>query len=125
MNTNLNHKVLRMLSLESIRKITSSITNWDDLWIAYAISSLEIEVKLFNNISNLELLSYYLSQEGIVLDHNFSIEAIDTLALKIASLWKENYIPLPGVSDRILYIRDLIYLKLIYNKITHEPNDIV
>jgi hypothetical protein len=43
---------------------------------------------------------------------------IDKLALAISSKWNENSIPLSSVSDQILYIRDLIYLKLIYRKLT-------
>jgi len=86
------------------------------LWVAYAVSSLEIEINSFYNISNLNILSNYLKQENIELDQNFNIQLVDEIALRISAVWKENTIPLPGVSDKILYIRDLIYLKLIYNR---------
>ena len=110
-NTSKNKKVL-----SSIKKITRTVTNWDDLWVAYAVSSLEIEINSFYNISNLNILSNYLKQENIELDQNFNIQLVDEIALRISAVWKENTIPLPGVSDKILYIRDLIYLKLIYNR---------
>ncbi len=91
------------------------VENWDDLWIAYAVSSLEMEVAEFKGQSNLEILEKYLKEYEINLDDMITNEDIDKLALEISSLWKEDSIPLPSVSDRILYIRDLIYLKLIYN----------
>jgi len=103
--------------LKSIKKITETVTNWDDLWISYAISSLEIEIMSFYGKSNIEILEKYLSNEKINLDDNFDISKIDEISLKIASKWKETTIPLSSVSDKILYIRDLIYLKLIYNRI--------
>ena len=103
--------------IESIKKITDIVTNWDDLWISYAVSSLEIEIISFYGKSNIEILERYLSNEKINLDDNFDIKKIDEISLKISSKWKETTIPLSSVSDKILYIRDLIYLKLIYNRI--------
>lgn len=102
--------------LKSIKKVTDTVTNWDDLWISYAISSLEIEIFSFYGKSNVDILKEYLSKEKIILDENFDINLIDKISLNIASKWKENTIPLSSVSDKILYIRDLMYLKLIYNR---------
>jgi len=110
-NTSNNQNVLK-----SIKNITKTITNWDDLWISYAISSLEIENYSFHKKTNIEILNNYLQSEKIkLLDIN--IEEINQISLHIASIWKENTIPLLSVSDKILYIRDLIYLKLIYDKL--------
>ena len=111
-NTSNNKKVLM-----SIKNITQTITSWDDLWISYAISSLEIEINSFHNKTNIEILNNYLIDEKIELDNISNLQEIDNISFKIASKWKENTIPLPSVSDKILYIRDLIYLKLIYNRI--------
>jgi len=111
-NSSRNDKILK-----SIKKVTKTITNWDDLWIAYAISSLEIEISSFYNTSNIKILDKYLKQENIKLNDTFKINAIDEIAFSIASVWQDDTIPLPSVSDRILYIRDLIFLKLIYNKL--------
>lgn len=103
--------------IASIKKITDTVTNWDDLWISYAVSSLEIEIISFYGKSNIEILERYLSNEKINLDDNFDIKKVDEISLKISTKWKETTIPLSSVSDKILYIRDLIYLKLIYNRI--------
>ena len=111
-NTTNNKSVLK-----AIKNVTNTVTNWDDLWITYAISSLEIEVNSFYGISNLNILEKYLQKERVILDNSFNINKIDTLSLKIASIWKDDTIPLPSVSDRILYIRDLIFIKLIYNRL--------
>lgn len=101
--------------LKAIKEVTDTVINWDDLWISYAVSSLEIEINFFTGNYNLTILEKYLKQAGIVLDNSFNINNIDDFALNIASIWKDDTIPLPSVSDRILYIRDLIYIKLIYN----------
>ncbi len=103
--------------LSSIKKVTKTITNWDDLWISYAISSLEIEIKSFYGYSNIEILDKHLKKLNIELNESFNIKDLDDTALKISSIWKQDSIPLPSVSDRILYIRDLIFIKLIYNRI--------
>ncbi len=111
-NTSNNKDVLK-----SIKNITKTITNWDDLWVSYAISSLEIEINAFNNKTNIEILNNYFNKYKIKLDDR-NIKEIDDITLKIASNWRENTIPFSSVSDKILYIRDLIYLKMIYNKLS-------
>lgn len=105
-NKNQDEKILT-----AIEKIIKTVENWDDLWIAYAVSSLEIEVTEFKGQSNIKILENYLGKQKIHLDN------VDELTSKISACWKENSIPLPSVSDRILYIRDLIYLKLIYDRL--------
>jgi len=111
-NENKNKEVLN-----AIKKVTQTVENWDDLWISYAISSLEIELSEFKKQSNIKILDNYLIKKKINLNSSFIDKDIDKLALEISTLWKEDSIPLPSVSDRILYIRDLIYLKLIYNSL--------
>ena len=111
-NTSKNKKVL-----QSIRNITKTITDWDDLWVSYAVSTLELEINAFHNITNIEILNNYLENEKIKIDTISCLQKIDEISLKIAAKWKENTIPMPSVSDKILYIRDLLFLKLIYNKI--------
>jgi len=108
--------------LNAIRKITNSVMAWDDLWVSYAISSLELEVNELYNKSNIKLLENYLTKEQVDLtiflkDTNNLRENIDKLAMAISSKWNEDSIPLSSVSDQILYIRDLIYLRLIYRKL--------
>lgn len=103
--------------LGAIKEVSDKVINWDDLWVSYAISSLEIEINSFNGYSNLNILNDYLNEIEVTLDAFFDPSKIDELALQIASMWDIDSIPLPSVSDRILYIRDLIYLKLIYNRI--------
>ncbi len=111
-DTSSNNKVLK-----SIKNITKTITNWDDLWVSYAVSSLELEINSLHNISNIKILNNYLETENLKLNNKINYQYINEIALKVASKWKENSIPLPSVSDKILYIRDLIFLKLIYNRI--------
>ena len=106
--------------LNAIKNVTQTVEDWDDLWVSYAVSSLEIEITEFKGQSNIEILDKHLKKKKIDLDNFFTNKNIDKLALQISTLWKEDSIPLPSVSDRILYIRDLIYLKLIYNKLNYK-----
>ena len=107
--------------LKSIEKITDTIADWDDLWISYAVSSLEIENLSTYEKTNLTLLNEYLRKEKIKLDNSFNVKEIDATALNLASVWDDSKIPFPlpisKMSDKILYIRDLLFLKLIYNRV--------
>ncbi len=103
--------------LKVIKKIENSVENWDDLWIAYAVSSLEIEINSFTEFNNVDLLEKHLKKLNIELNDDFNFEQIDDIALKLASMWQENSIPLRSTADRILYIRDLLFLQLIYLKL--------
>ncbi len=51
-NTSKNKKVL-----QSIKNITKTITDWDDLWVSYAVLALELEINAFHNITNIEILN--------------------------------------------------------------------
>ncbi len=105
-------------SLNSVDKAIKLVEEWDDLWIAYSIASLEIAN--FSGFSNIDLLNQKF--ETLKLQFDFTcykdlVKSIDSMTHLIASTWKENSLPFSSTSDRILYIRDLLFLKACYQKV--------
>ena len=110
-----NHEVLN-----SISTIVDLVSNWDDLWISYAITSLELEVMVFSGQSNVKLLNEKYGQIGISFDydsyHNLT-DSIDKIVEAMIPLWTEDTIPLSSLSDKAQYIRDLLFLKAHYENV--------
>ena len=101
----------------AIEQAIEDFTNWDDLWVAYAVSTLEMENYLLHGVSNMEILKTWLDEKGIALDKGFDEEKIDRLAIALAFEWQWPALPLESVSDQVHYLRDLLYLRLIYNRL--------
>ena len=105
--------------LDAISAIVDLVSDWDDLWIAYAIASLELEVASFSNQSNIRLLNEKCDRIGIDFNHKSYqdlTDSIDSILEKIIPLWTENSIPFNTLSDKAQYIRDLLFLKAYYEK---------
>lgn len=105
--------------LDAISTIVGLISKWDDLWIAYAIASLELEVKTFYDKSNIVLLNEKFSKIGedfSYLSYQSLTDSIDEIVNRIIPLWKEDSIPMKTLSDKAQYIRDLLFLKAYYEK---------
>jgi hypothetical protein len=105
--------------LESISTIVRLVSDWDDLWIAYTIASLELEVTTLSGQSNVSLLNEKYDKIGIRFDftsYQDLTDSIDRIVEQIIPLWKEDSIPLNSVSDQAQYIRDLLFLKAHYEK---------
>ncbi len=101
---------------KTIEQAIKASTNWDDLWVAYAVSTLELENYLLHGASNLEILKNRLAEKGVVLGDDFDEKEIDCLAVNLAFEWNDAALPFRSVSDQVHYIRDLLYLRLIYNR---------
>ena len=102
----------------AIKDMIIKLESWDDLWLSYAIASMEMEVQKigrFNNIKYLDLLLAKIKYDtgGFTKNEEY-VSLANELASKISPLWKQPSIPLPSTSDRVHYIRDLILLRLIY-----------
>jgi len=103
--------------LNSITNITHKIENWDDLWIAYAVASLELGTVCLNKTSNISLLNTKFEKVGIPFDYDSYeslVKSINNIANSIIRLWSENSIPLKSPADQLYYIRDLLFLKACY-----------
>jgi len=106
-------------NLYAVREIVEKVENWDDLWIAYALASLEIGVKSLRGASNVQLLDQKCATLNFEYDFTSYAalrQGIDQATPHIAALWKEDTLPVQSVSDQTLYIRDLLFLRAIYQK---------
>jgi len=102
----------------AIRDMVVRLENWDDLWLSYAIASIEIEIQKIRGFNNIEYLNKLLNNikydtSKFTKNEEF-VNLANELALKIIPLWQQPSVPLDSPSDKVHYIRDLILLKLIY-----------
>ncbi len=105
--------------LDAISTIVDLVSDWDDLWIAYTIASLELEVASLSGKSNIKLLEEKYNKIG--MDFNYTsyqtlTDSIDNIVQKIIPLWTEDSIPVKSLADKAQYIRDLLFLKAYHEK---------
>jgi hypothetical protein len=84
----------------------------DDLWLTYAVVSLELNQLLSKGKTNIDYLKSKIESEV----HAVSTEDIDNLAKELHSTWKETALPFEKPADNYLYIRDMLYLYMIYQQ---------
>ena len=105
--------------LGAISTVVNLVSDWDDLWIAYVIASLELEVSSLSGKSNIRLLNEKYDKIGINFNYasyQALTDSINTIVEKIIPLWTEDSIPLKTLSDKAQYVRDLLFLKAYYEK---------
>jgi len=107
-------------SLKDIFKKTIDFaSSWDDLWLAYAVSSLELERLTMGKQSNFQILNDKIRNLGFkfaMQDFDHYLDSSERLAHKLLADWKEESLPVTSPSDQLTYIRDLILLKMIHEK---------
>ncbi len=107
--------------LNAIATTVNIVEDWDDLWVSYAIASLELPLISFSKYSNVKLLNEKWDQIGARFSFDSYKEltkSIDQATQKIIPLWTEDSIPLKSLSDKAHYIRDLLFLKACYARIS-------
>ncbi len=100
--------------LKSIETIVEKIYKWDDLWVAYVVASLELELKVMKGISNIEIMNSYLCNNGLQLqmgNYKEIVESIENIAAELIKLWDKDTLPVATPKEQLLYIKDLLYLK--------------
>ena len=105
--------------LASISTVVALVRDWDDLWLAYTIASMELEIATFSGRSNVMLLNEKYDKIGIPFDYasyHALTNSIDRIVQKMIPLWTEDNIPLNALSDKAQYLRDLLFLKAHYDK---------
>jgi len=102
-----------------ITALWESIQKWDDLWLTYAIASLELENLVFRNLSNFQILKRKMRELGLAISgadlQNYR-ESSAAMAEKIARSWTENTLPVSSPAEALNYIRDLVLLRMIDRK---------
>jgi hypothetical protein len=106
--------------LKSISEVVNTIIDWDDLWISYAIASMELSNFYSSGYSNIKLLNDKFGKLETKFEFNSYKEltdSVDQVLQLIMPLWTECSIPFNSLSDKIHYIRDLLFLKACYERI--------
>jgi len=107
--------------------IIERIENWDDLWISYAIGSLEIEIQKLNGKNNIDILKEKIKLLQNTFDfssYKNLVNSIDLMTTELITIWDEDTLPVKSPSDSALYLRDLLFLFASYLKITGNVSDI-
>jgi len=98
------------------------ISQTDDLWLSYLVAHLELESILLYGQNNITLLTEALSQVDYATDRFITsqdyVQLANDLAQKIASEWRADFPFLHTISEKIVYIRDLILLKFAYDSLS-------
>lgn len=103
-----------------LHNLIALVNSWDDLWISYAIASLEIDIAKTRGVSNIQTLLTKYREMGIELNYTSYQDlqhSIDKAAQQLVVAWTEPSVPLSSPADQALYIRDLLYLLAIYQKL--------
>jgi cell division protein FtsL len=104
---------------EAVRDVIHKIEKWDDLWLAYAIASIEIETQSLRGMSNVRLLAEKCNELDIDLDYrsyDLLQKSIETAIQKLIPAWTEQSLPVHSPAEQALYLRDLLFLRAIYEK---------
>lgn len=102
-----------------------SIQRWDDLWLTYAIASLELENLIFKRYTNFQILEKKLHELKIAISNedlkNYQTSSI-SIAERVAREWKESTLPVTAPADILNYLRDIVLLKMIHLKVLGNDN---
>lgn len=107
--------------LVAIYEIINMVEDWDDLWLSYAIASIELHNIHISGQSNIRLIKNKCDKFKINFNFNSYNELTDNInafSYKLLDSWTENSIPFSTPSDIVQYIRDLLYMKACYERIS-------
>lgn len=103
-----------------LKSLWDSIQKWDDLWLTYAIASLELENLVFKTFTNFQILDKKLDELNITISdddlRNYK-ERSKEITEEIAKEWKESTLPVSVLAEMLNYLRDLVLLKMIDKKV--------
>jgi hypothetical protein len=103
------------LDTEKLAKVVEAASWWDDLWVSYAIATLELENLIAKGKTNSKLLNEIVKSGALKITKTdiYSYEnASIRFAKDVAVYWKDDLIPFTSLSDKLNYVRDLILLKM-------------
>jgi len=116
----LNSFVNSKTAKDKLKTLWDSIQRWDDLWLTYAIASLELENLIFNGRTNFQILDKKLKRLKITIsteDLKNYVNSSIKIAEEIAREWKEDTLPVTSPAEILNYLRDLVLLKMINLKV--------
>ena len=106
---------------DKYKRYLDLLSTWDDLWLSYAVATLELENLVKYGRTNVDIISEKLSSMNLRVSEcleNYE-ECSAKISKEIAPLIKDNedLIPFNSIGDKINYIRDILLLKIIYEHI--------
>lgn len=111
------------IMMNLLSDVLSLMRSWDDLWLAYALTSLELERLAVLGKSNFELLDEKLEKASITIgqrEFRNYLDSSEKIARRLQEEWIEDTLPVKSPADSVTYIRDLVLLKMIRTKLGDE-----
>ncbi|BCS91177.1 MAG: modification methylase MjaII [Candidatus Micrarchaeota archaeon] len=113
--------------VEISNRVFATLQDWDDLWLTYALSTIELQNLIIKKINNFKILEEKLHQHNIVLNEsdlsNYKKRSIEIAHLLLED-WKEDTLPVRSPRDQLWYIRDLILVKMLsYHNYKNNKNE--
>jgi hypothetical protein len=109
------------VDVEGYSRLMEMLSDWDDLWLCYALATLELENKVSSGVSNFEVLEEIMKeQETEIQDTDIRDyrESSCEIADKLLRLWRKDTICFSAPADQLNYIRDLVLLKIAHKAIS-------
>ena len=97
------------------KEVFGTLEDWDDLWLTYVVTSIEIQNLKIKGKNNFQILEEKLAETNIIISSN-SLTYYKKESCRIAQIlmrqWKEDTLPVSSPGDQFLYIRDLVLIKM-------------
>ena len=97
------------------KEVFETLEDWDDLWLTYVVTSIEIQNLKIRGKNNFQILEEKLAETNIIISSN-SLTDYKKESCRIAQIlmqqWKEDTLPVSSPGDQFLYIRDLVLIKM-------------
>lgn len=117
---------------EKYKRYLELLSAWDDLWLAYAVATFELENLVKYGKTNMSVLSdklhntnfdeYLKSSKCLEKYEECSAEISKEISPMIKD--EEDIIPFNSVGDKMNYIRDIILLRIVYEHIEEIADSI-
>lgn len=109
------------IDVKSYNALVKQLGQWDDLWLAYTVATLELENLLTTGSTNFGTLQELLKKERISIGRpqllNYKRNSCG-IAQKLVLVWQKDSIPLSTPADQVNYIRDIVLLNMAFIALT-------
>ena len=108
-------------TLKEYSEYLELLSSWDDLWLSYAVATLELENLVKHGKTNAVILEEKLSPElkeklksSACLENYRNCSAEIAMQLSPLIRGEDDIIPFGAIGDKVNYLRDLILLRMVY-----------